>query len=209
MSAAAASGDLRARILRASVELLEQEGVAALSLREVARRAGVSHQAPYHHFADREAILGAIAQEGFVMLQARLDEAMMKNAKNAFQRFEHAGVAYVEFALEHTAHFRLMFRPELVNVETCPGAKAAGDSAFARLVEMVSMCFDEGLDVGEGREAVLAASWSVAHGLSCLLLDGPLARTLPDELRERGKMIRSVLRVFRRQLEACVKPTKR
>lgn len=204
-SAQALPTDLRARILRASVELLEQEGVAGLSLREVARRAGVSHQAPYHHFADRAAILGAIAEEGFRLLRDRFVAARERPAKSAFARLEHAGVAYVEFALEHPAHFRVMFRPELVDPATVPAAKQAGDDAFGELKKLVAMCADEGLDVGESREAVAATAWSVAHGLACLILDGPLAHVLPEESKARGQTVRAVMRIFRRQLEATSK----
>ncbi|MFI5308928.1 MAG: TetR/AcrR family transcriptional regulator [Polyangiales bacterium] len=115
---------LRERILQASVELIEVEGLAALSLREVARRAGVSHQAPYHHFADREAILGAIAEQGFRILRAALERAVAhgRDVHSAAESLAACGRAYVEFACEHPAHFRVMFRPELVDLANCPGA---------------------------------------------------------------------------------------
>jgi AcrR family transcriptional regulator len=201
-SATSGAGDLRQRIIDASVELLEQEGIGGLSMREVARRAGVSHQAPYHHFADRAAILGAIAEDGFRALLARFHEAAARPAKNVFARFEHAGIAYVEFAIERPAHFRVMFRPELVNVADCPGARKAGDDAFAWLQQMVGQCFEAGLDLGESRDAVTVTAWSMVHGLACLLLDGPLAHTLPEESKARTQTIRAAMRIFRRQLES-------
>src|SRR2546423_10801996 len=92
-------GDLPAALLRAAGRVLEQKGIGALSLRDAARRAGVSHNAPYRHFADREALLGALAAEGFALLAKRLRG----------QRGPELGMAYVRFALEHPQRFRLMF----------------------------------------------------------------------------------------------------
>src|SRR5262245_51637447 len=78
---ASEAGELRARIVRASIELIEEEGLAHLSMREVARRAGVTHQAPYHHFADREAILGEIAEQGFRLLCERIETVARENPR--------------------------------------------------------------------------------------------------------------------------------
>src|SRR5216117_2127251 len=92
-------GNLRTALLRAAGERLEKQGITALSLREAARRAGVSHNAPYRHFADREALLAALAAEGFAMLAERLRG----------QPGREMGEAYVRFALEQPQRFRLMF----------------------------------------------------------------------------------------------------
>src|SRR5262245_54976951 len=98
---------LQRQILDASIDLLRTGGVGALSMREVARRAGVSHQAPYHHFADREAILAAIAEEGFSGLADALHRAR-EGATTTAERLKASGLAYVEFALSHPAHYRVM-----------------------------------------------------------------------------------------------------
>src|SRR5438128_419394 len=97
--------ELREQILDASVRLIEAEGLAALSMREVARRAGVSHQAPYHHFADKEAILAAIAEEGFRRLNAAMEEASRSKPADAASRLIAGGRAYVRFAATNPAHF--------------------------------------------------------------------------------------------------------
>jgi AcrR family transcriptional regulator len=179
----AATGDLRARVLSASIELIEAEGLAALSLREVARRAGVSHQAPYNHFADREAILGAIAEQGFVLLGERMARARKPGAA-PHENIAAIGRAYVEFAVEHPAHFRVMFRPELVDIENCPGAKQEGDRAFHIVSEVVHEVVLAGLPPVPSEEAIVTMCWSLAHGLACLILDGPLAMKLPHAARE-------------------------
>ena len=176
--------DLHARILRASVELIEEEGLESLSMREVARRAGVSHQAPYHHFADREAILGGIAEEGFHMLRAYVEPPAQDLSLTPAERVAHAGMAYVAFACAHPAHFRIMFRPELVNLHLCPGALAAGEATFRSLRTVVHDCMVAGLGPAESEETFIALAWSVLHGLACLILDGPLAVKLPTAERD-------------------------
>jgi AcrR family transcriptional regulator len=190
--------DLRERIVRASVELLEEQGLSALSMREVARRAGVSHQAPYHHFEDREAILGAIAEQGFRMLFERLEAATNSKNKSIQERISGAGLAYVQFALENQAHFRVMFRPELVDIENCPGAKAEGDRAFTSLKECVHEAVLAGLPAEPSEEALVLMCWSVAHGLACLALDGPLAVKVPEE--QHKELIYGVMHSYGRLL---------
>jgi AcrR family transcriptional regulator len=171
-------GDLRRRILDASVELIEAEGLAGLSMREVARRAGVSHQAPYHHFRDREAILAALAQEGFVGLSARMREAT-EGAKDLRARLVRSGLAYVHFALAYPAHFRIMFRPDLVHMENFPDCERSGQSAFLHLVETVAAML-EGTGRPQDQETWVGLIWSTTHGLAGLLLDGPLQRMVPN-----------------------------
>ena len=96
-------GDLEAALIRSAGKILEKEGLDALSLREVARQAGVSHNAPYRHFAEREALLAALAAKGFEMLAQAQQAAAAKGGLRAM------GEAYVLFALEHPQRFRLMF----------------------------------------------------------------------------------------------------
>lgn len=172
-------GDLRARVLAASVALITEEGLGALSMREVARRAGVSHQAPYHHFPDRESILAAIAGEGFLHLAEALERALGTKAP-AGERLRAGGRAYVDFARAHPAHFRVMFRPELVDLEAYPEGKAQADRAYQALEQLVAgVVEDGGWPAAEAQGLVLVA-WSFVHGLSSLVLDGPIAKTLAD-----------------------------
>src|SRR5262245_24493316 len=111
-------GDLPPALLRAAGKILEKEGVGALSLRELARRAGVSHNAPYRHFPDRDSLLAALAAEGFVELRQELER----------QGGTDAGVAYVRFALAHPQRFRLMFGGQ-VSYDRYPDLRQAADAA--------------------------------------------------------------------------------
>jgi AcrR family transcriptional regulator len=195
--------ELRQQILRASIALIEEEGLAKLSMREVARRAGVTHQAPYHYFADREAILGEIAEEGFRLLTQQMERAVAGDAaqQGVAQRLTAVGQAYVEFACAHPAHFRIMFRPELVNMERCPGAEAEGNIAFATVTRVVHEAVQAGLPAVPSEAALVAMLWSFAHGLACLILDGPLAKK-----QDAGEDIQTsdVLLSLRAMLEASL-----
>src|SRR5262245_36076534 len=106
--------DLRQKVLDASLALIEEGGLDRLSMREVARKAGVSHQAPYHYFADREAILAGIASEGFGMLGHELSRSLDKHVASQKGALEAATRTYVDFALRHPGYFRVMFRSDAV-----------------------------------------------------------------------------------------------
>jgi AcrR family transcriptional regulator len=139
-------GDLRAALLQEAGKVLEKEGVAGLRLRELARRVGVSHNAPYRHFPDRERVLAALAAEGFEMLGGALEKRPRREM----------GEAYVEFALAHPQRFRLMFGGQFEH----------GDRrAYEGLVKSFA-------DLGEDAQYAAAAAWGLVHGLSHLLLDG-------------------------------------
>lgn len=209
-SSAPEAGELRARILRASIELIEEEGLAHLSMREVARRAGVTHQAPYHHFADRQAILGEIAERGFRMLGERMDQVDREmpggTPGREVDRLVALGRTYVEFACKHPAHFRIMFRPELVDLDRCPGARAEGDNTFGTLQRIVRAAVEAGVPANPSEEALVAFLWSTGHGLACLLLDGPLAIKMPGSARE--SQIETVLGATRALLHASLSQPK-
>lgn len=153
-------GDLRRELLGAAGEILEEQGPEALSLREAARRAGVSHNAPYRHFANREALLAALATEGF----SALGESLAREAG------VEVGARYVRFALDHPQRFRLMFGG-LVSIEAHPELRGEASRVFDGLQRSFST-------TGSPKQAATAAAaaWSLVHGLAQLLLDGHLRR---------------------------------
>lgn len=160
-------GDLRRAILSAALEVIRNDGVAAISLRDLARRAGVSHAAPAHHFKDKAGLLTAIAAEGFELLAAVLTAVPAGTA----HRLRDMGARYVEFALSHPAHFEVMFRPQLLRGDD-PELTAAKERASRALYSGVEdlPAARRGPDV---RRAGLAA-WSLAHGFATLRLSGSL-----------------------------------
>jgi AcrR family transcriptional regulator len=154
-------GDLRRAILDEAVALLESDGPAALSLREVARRLGVSHNAPSRHFPDRAALIDAISADGFVALTSKL--AAVRGASPT-ARLAALGQAYVAFADAHPALFALMFTPGDPSALTLTQPVAA--DALAQLSDAVR-------DVtGDDDPVDVAAMWAVVHGLAQLRLNG-------------------------------------
>jgi AcrR family transcriptional regulator len=159
-------GDLRAALVTAALDLLGEAGAEAVSLRAVARRAGVSAMAPYRHYADKEALLAAVATLGFERFRDALRAADW--AAPAGQGLVAQAVAYVGFAVENPALFRLMFGPKRFGAH--PELWAAGEAAYGVLAGRVAA----ETPVEAEREARALGCWSLVHGLAMLLLDGRL-----------------------------------
>jgi len=168
-------GDLRPALLQASSALLEERGLGALSLREVARKAGVSHNAPYHHFRDRSSLLAALAEDGFGTL-AREMAAARAAAPDSQARLEACGQAYVRFALGWPARFRLMFRPELTGPDEQAAVAAAGTAALDILAGAIGEAQAAGLAPAGELAPLVLTCWAAVHGVASLWLDGPLMR---------------------------------
>jgi len=192
--------DVRASILAAAIRTIEEEGLAGVSMREVARRAGVSHQLPYHYFTDREGILAAIAEAGFVELGAEL-RSVAHGPGTAAERFAACGRVYVAFACAHPAHFRVMFRPDFVALDRHPGAQQCADDAFAIVPEIAAALVAEGLPPEPNEQALVVLAWSLCHGLACLLLDGPLSKKLPGVEAAKEQTIGDVMIAMQRLVE--------
>lgn len=157
-------GDLRRAVLDAAAGAIEESGPAALSLRELARRAGVSHAAPAHHFGDKAGLLTALATEGFDLLADALAAA---GAGGTLER----GVAYLRFATTHRAHFEVMFHPDLYHADD-PELLTARARATTGLQGAVAALPAP----PAGREARLTglAAWSIVHGFATLWLSGAI-----------------------------------
>ena len=167
--------DLRENLLRTSRELLDEGGPAALSMREVARRSGCTHQAPYHYFTNREAILAALVEAGFDELANRLREARDKAGTEDLRAVvEASGNAYVEFALTNPGVFRVMFRRDMCDPARFPGVLAAGKRARDELGR-----FAQAITGERATPEHETALWASVHGLAVLLLDGLMADELP------------------------------
>lgn len=165
-------GNLRAALIDAGLTALEQVDASALSLRAIARELGVSANAAYRHFQDKDALLSALAAEGFRRFAANQVEAS-RGALNQLGERRASGLAYVAFAQAHPALFRLMFG-RLMHANTDDELRTAALTAFQGLLQASAQ------DIGTGAEhekalMVAVARWSLVHGLSHLLLDGQLA----------------------------------
>lgn len=186
--------NLRQKVLKASLALIGEGGLDRLSMREVARKAGVSHQAPYHHFADREAILAALAGEGFARLKQELERAAASTGEDTAKAVEAMGYAYVDFALRHPAYFQVMFRADAVPLENYPEAQRQEDAAFARLVQMIDDAFSA--RPAEARQKIAIVCWALVHGLATLLLEGSLARKVGVSKARQRQLALEVIQTF-------------
>lgn len=169
-------GDLRNALLTAAGEILDAEGASKLSLRAVARRAGVSQTAPYRHFKDKAGLLAAIATEGFQALQDKLMAASADAQNQGGDRLAALGCAYVAFARSNTGLYRLMFGPDITEIDRDDGYWRASRATY----DMLAAALPEN-GAGEVRARALAA-WSLVHGLSMLILDGQVALSADDDV---------------------------
>jgi AcrR family transcriptional regulator len=161
-------GDLRRALIEAALEIVRTEGLEALSLREAARRAGVSAMAPYRHFADKAALITAVRGEILQMFFAPMAEA--DRAADPWDGLRGMGVAYVDFALDHPALFRLMLGAGPGEAPPAPCDPAAPpQSSFDLLQQRV-----RSLVPAEAVEVTVLSCWAFVHGLASLALDGQL-----------------------------------
>jgi AcrR family transcriptional regulator len=156
-------GDLRAVILTEAARLVSEQGADRVSLRELAREAGVSHAAPAHHFTDRRGLFTALAAQGFELLTAALADAR--------PRFLDAALAYVRFALQHPGHYRVMFDKSLVDPSNRELAAAQAAAAIELSRGVASLPDQHAKADPAGAEL---AAWSLVHGFSMLWLNDAL-----------------------------------
>ena len=196
-------GDLRRALVEATEALLAEKGPEAFSLREVARRAGVSPAAPAHHFGDAGGLLAAVATAGFDGLAAALSAGQARGGADPRRRLREQGVAYVEFAMRHPGRFRLMFRDALLSPD--PELQRAGNAAFLVLENGVREAFGiaTGGELPPAAWTVVIALWSVVHGFAHLAIAGrfdPLCGKRPREKWAQAN-VREVLAAV---IEGCV-----
>ena len=173
-------GDLRNALIAAARDLLAEEGVSGLDLRKVARRAGVSHAAPYRHFADKQALLAAIAEDGFRQLGTRVADAGAGAGADPRSQLLALAWAYVEFALDYPAHMREMFSGLTIDRATYPSLYAASKAPFNLTIEAIGRGQACGaLAAGDPIQCTLA-TWAQIHGLAMLLLEDQIPEARGD-----------------------------
>ncbi len=176
-------GDLRQALLDAAKTEVAEAGIGAVSLRSIARRAGVSHAAPHHHFGDRAGLFTALAIEGFTGLTAAMESALSGGDGThgtAVERLREVGVAYLDFAVREPALFDVMWRPEICDPED-EGLQAAAGAAFEALVGAIVSAQAEGWGAGHDVQTLALSAWSVVHGFSVLWRDGSIQGATHDQ----------------------------
>ncbi len=178
-------GDLRQAMLAAAVAAITEAGPAGISLRDLARRAGVSHAAPAHHFGDKAGLLTAVATEGYDLLADALTAAQQRTGD-----LLEVGVAYVRFAVDHRAHFEVMYRPDLYHADH-PTVRAARGRAGEALYRGIGSLPD-GRGGPDARIAGVAA-WSLVHGFATLWLTGALPTGLSEDPETAARAVAGIL----------------
>ncbi|HMJ14453.1 MAG TPA: TetR/AcrR family transcriptional regulator [Polyangiaceae bacterium] len=184
-------GDLRRALLEATLQLVATNGPEGFTLRAAAKLAQVSDAAPYHHFADKEALLASVAEEGFQKLHAELEQAG-NGASDAEERARAMGVAYVLFAVNHPSHFRVMVtRPLAQQAKHVELAKTAA-AAFNLVRDALISAVGERQLQRVPAEQLIYTSWALVHGLAFLAIDGHLGPIAQDSSRL-GPFVHAIL----------------
>lgn len=176
-------GDLKQALISAALEVVAQEGAKNLSLRQVAKRVGVSHNAPYRHFPDRDALLAALAEEGFRGLTA----AMISGGEAYHYPVEHltaVGYAYVSYALEHPHHYRLMFSDFQWGSGVYPDLDYWSERAFQVLLDAIDRGIRSGVFRQVEAQSLALVAWSLVHGQALLAIDRRISFASERELKD-------------------------
>ena len=179
-------GDLKNALIKAGVEILAKDGVSGLSLRKVASRAGVSHTAPYSHFADKQALIAAISTEGFRQLYERISLVAEKNKTKPARQLSEVAWAYVQFAMDDRDRFKVMFSGVLEKEKEYPEFVAESQRNFQLVQGIVEANQAAGVLSGGPADLVTLSAWGIVHGFIMLLLESQIPHTVLEQksLRE-------------------------
>lgn len=174
-------GDLRNALIDAGRALLAEEGAAGIDLRKVARRAGVSHAAPYRHFADKQALLAAIAEQGFRQLTTQVQAALDAAPDLPRAQLLAMAQAYVQFALASPAHMREMFSGFTIDRAAYPTLYTSSKAAFGAIIAVVERGQARGEIVAGDSTQLTLATWALVHGVTMLLIENQIPSALGDQ----------------------------
>jgi AcrR family transcriptional regulator len=185
-------GDLKNALIEAGLEILAKEGMGSLSLRNVAKQAGVSHAAPYSHFTDKQALIAAISTEGFKQLYAQIKTVQATHLDDPSALLTETAWAYLQFALDEPDRFKLMFSSVLEKEKDYPDFVEISQQNFRQLVEVIEIC--QQADILKSGPADLTAIgvWGTVHGLIMLLLEGQISHTVLAQHNLRNLLLYSL-----------------
>lgn len=175
-------GSLRDALLDAALVRLQDDGVAKLSLRALAADVGVSPTAVYRHFEDKLALLAAIASDGFTGLTRNMQQYLGEQPCDAMIALQRIGMGYIDYAIKHPAHYRLMFGQRMVERQRFPELYQSSTKSFAMLRNNMQRGLDEQVFKPLPVELLTTTAWSLVHGLSMLCIDGLVAYPSSNDL---------------------------
>ena len=195
-------GDLKNALIAAGADILSKEGVSALSLRKVAQKAGVSHTAPYAHFADKQALIAAISTEGYKKLYEQIAQAAEQYRSEPLRRLVESSWAYVQFALDEPDHFKVTLSGMIEKEQDYPAFVETAKQTFALVVEVVAQCQQAGI-LRQGASDLTAVSvWALIHGFVTLLLENQISHTVLDRYTVREMFISTFNQITLVELDA-------
>jgi AcrR family transcriptional regulator len=167
-------GDLRAALLAEAAAMITEGGVASVTMRALGQRLGVSRAAPYRHFADKGALLVAVAAAGFHRLGRRLQRVGAGAPRSGIDGLRRLGEEYVRFALDNPAHYRLMYGKEALTREGLPELRESANALFEQLVTVFEAHQRSGTIRREDPRAQAYVAWGAVHGVASLLIEGQI-----------------------------------
>jgi len=182
-------GDLKNTLIKAGMEIISKEGLGGLSLRKVAKKAGVSHTAPYAHFTDKLALIAAISTEGYRRLFVQISAAVESNHNDPQHLLVEVGWAYIQFALKDPKLFKVMFSGVIEQEKDYPDFREMAQKNFQLLVTLVKTGQEAGLLAPASPDLVAVRLWSLVHGFIMLLLEGQISHTLLDRMSIRELLV--------------------
>jgi AcrR family transcriptional regulator len=185
-------GDLKNALIEAGVQILSTEGLSGLSLRKVALKAGVSYQAPYSHFADKQALIAAISTEGYHRLYDAIRSAAELHDGNPPAQLIECAWAYVSFALEDRDHFKLTMSGALEKEADYPAFVEMSQQAFALVLGLVEAGQESGILRPGPADLAAVSLWSMIHGLVSLLLERQISHTVLDRFSVRELLVETL-----------------
>ena len=185
-------GDLKNALIKAGIEILNTEGIHALTLRKVAQKAGVSHAAPYAHFTDKQALIAAISTEGFRLIYEALSTAITPHTGDPARQLVEGACAYAQFAVSDPAHFKITFSGVIEKEEDYPAFVEISHRTFGRVVDVVGACQQAGVLKESPVDLAALAVWGQVHGVVSLILEKQIPRAILERITMRQIIIETL-----------------
>ncbi len=182
-------GDLKNALIGAGIEVLAKEGIHGLSLRKVAQRAGVSHAAPYAHYADKQALVAAISTEGYRRLYETLRALIARYSGDPLRQLVEAAWAYTHFALQAPDHFKITFSGVVEKEQAYPSFVELSQKSFELVLQIVVACQAVRILKPGPPDLVAVSVWGLVHGVISLLLEGQISHTIRERYTPRDLLI--------------------
>ena len=193
-------GDLKNALIEAAVEILSKEGISGLSLRKVASRAGVSHAAPYAHFADKQALIAAISTDGYRWLYEKIGAVVLLYQDDPLRQLVEAAWIYVSFALQDPGRFKITLSGVIEKEKEYLDFVEASQKSFGLVVQIIEACQAAGVLQSGSADAMAVSVWSQVHGFASLLLEGQISHTLLERWNIRDLLIFNLNQITRVEL---------